>query len=72
MSWFKGSSLRDDGDTIHESTYTNTSDGDSKGIRYSRDMDSDGNLTDRHIIDQDAGERENLPPCKVEDDDMFK
>jgi len=23
MSWFKGSSLRDDGDTIHESTYTN-------------------------------------------------
>jgi hypothetical protein len=70
MGWFTKSSLRDDGDTIHESTYS--SDRKSDGIRYSRDMDSDGNLTGRHIVDQDTGEKENLPPCKVEDDDMFK
>jgi len=72
MGWFTRSSLRDDGDTIHESTYANIKDGDSKGIRYSRDMDSNGNLTGRHITDQDTEEIKNLEPCKVEDDDMFK
>ncbi len=55
----------DDG-TIHESTYST-----DHNVRYSRDMDSDGNLTGRHIVDQDDGEIHNLPDCKVEDDDMF-
>jgi hypothetical protein len=71
MGWFTDSKLRDDGDTIHESTYSNSTDGDSKGIRYSRDMDSDGNLTGRHLVDQDTNEKKNLPNCKIEDDDMF-
>ena len=39
-------------------------------MRYSRDMDEDGNLTNRHLVDQDDNSKLNLPDCNVEDDEL--
>lgn len=55
-------------DKIHDTTYTR----DGTNMRYSRDMDEEGNLTNRHIVDQDDNSKLNLPDCKVEDDDIEK
>ena len=51
---------------IHDTTYTT----DGSNMRYSRDMDEDGNLTNRHIVDQDDNSKLDLPDCKVEEDDI--
>ncbi|MGM9814104.1 MAG: hypothetical protein ACI32C_04335 [Candidatus Enteromonas sp.] len=59
-------SVNEDG-TLHVTDYY--SDGD-EGIRYSRDMDENGELTNRHIVDQSDKEKLNLPDCKIEDDEL--
>ena len=51
---------------------THTTDWDSGGLRYSRDIDSNGNVTNRHIVDQTDGEKHNLPDCKDSEDDLSR
>lgn len=33
-------------------------------------MDEDGNLTNRHLVDQDDDEKLNLPDCNVDEDEL--
>ncbi len=58
-------SINDDG-TLHVTDYTI----DGTNMRYSRDMDEDGNLTNRHLVDQDDDEKLNLPDCNVDEDEL--
>lgn len=58
-------SINDDG-TLHVIDYTT----DGTNMRYSRDMDEDGNLTNRHLVDQDDDEKLNLPDCNVDEDEL--
>lgn len=62
----KGFHTQIESDHIHDTVYTT----DGTNMRYSRDMDEDGNLTNRHIVDQDDNSILNLDDCKVEDDDI--
>lgn len=57
--------IKEDG-TLHVTEYTQ----DGTNMRYSSDMDKEGNLTNRHLVDQDDNSKLNLPDCKVEDDDL--
>lgn len=58
--------ITDNGGSLHVTDYTT----DGTNMRYSRDMDEDGNLTNRHLVDQDDNSKLNLPDCKVEDDEL--
>ena len=58
-------SINDDG-TLHVTDYTT----DGTNMRYSRDMDEDGNLTNCHLVDQDNDEKLNLPDCNVDEDEL--
>jgi hypothetical protein len=49
-----------------------TTDWDSSGVRYSRDIDSDGNATERHMVDQTDKEKHDLPDCKDSEDELSR